>query len=353
MNNWQKIVVSPEVSILDAMKIIDGAGTQFVMVLDETKKLLGVVTDGDVRRGILNNVSLSAPVAEIMNTHPRYLSDSVSRSEAISFLSEKRIAHVPLLDALGRVTSLVSIDERVALVEKHRTAVLMVGGLGSRLGELTTNCPKPMLPLGGRPVLEIIIENLKDHGFKNFIFCVNFKADVIQSHFGNGAEFGINIVYVHENKRMGTAGALSLIPMDTDGPLLVMNGDIVTKVNFSKLMEFHEEKEAAVTAAVRKYDFQIPFGVVKSENGQIKGIEEKPNYNFMVSAGINVIEKDCLGLLPPGEFFDMPQLIEAVIASKRVAQAFPIHEYWLDIGRMDDLERAHADMSSFEKGKQL
>jgi dTDP-glucose pyrophosphorylase len=351
MNNWQKIVVSPDMSILEAMKIIDGAGTQFVMVLDATKKLLGVVTDGDVRRGILNNISLAAPVSEIMNTQPRCLFNNVPKIEAIKFLEEKHITHAPLVDKDRRVTGVISTDDRVALATFPNTVVLMVGGLGTRLGELTSNCPKPMLHIQGKPVLEIILQDLIDNGFKDFVFCVNYRAEVIQDHFSDGKKFGVSIRYVHEDKRMGTAGALGLLPKDISGPLLVMNGDIVTKVNFRRLLEFHSEHPVKATMAVRKYEFQIPFGVVSTADGLIQEIEEKPVHEFLVSAGIYVIEESALTLIPKDEFFDMPLFFNQLIAKKEKTQAFPIHEYWLDIGRQDDLERAESEYAELLKIK--
>ncbi len=343
MNNWKRIAVSPDMTVLEAMKIIDSAGTQFVMVMGPEDKLLGVVTDGDVRRGILQNIPLSSPVDKIMNPKPRSLSSDVSRAEAIEFLQKMHITHVPLIDKYGRVTNVISIDERVGLAGIANTAVLMVGGLGSRLGDLTSNCPKPMLLIAGRPVLEIIVENLKEHGFKDFIFCVNYRAEMILSHFGDGSSMGINIRYVNETKRMGTAGALGLLPPDVKGPFLVMNGDIVTKVNFTKLMEFHRENQVKATMAVRKYDFQIPYGVVKAVEGRITEIEEKPVHSFLVSAGIYVVEKECARHLPKDTFFDMPQLFDSMMKAGDHTHAFPIHEYWLDIGREDDLNRAHLE----------
>lgn len=343
MNNWKRIAIPPHTSVIDAMKTIDSAGTQFVMVMDESEILLGVVTDGDIRRGILKNIALTSPVTEIMNTKPRTLSSDVSKVDAVAFLQTNHITHVPLVNSKGKVKGVVSIDERTSMSGNPSTVVLMVGGLGSRLGQLTSNCPKPMLQIGGKPVLEIIVNNLKEHGFVDFIFCVNYKADMIIEHFGDGTSLGVKIRYVHESKRMGTAGALTLLPEEISSPLLVMNGDIVTKVNFSGLMDFHREHKAAATMAVRKYDFQIPFGVVKTVEGKITEIEEKPSHSFLVSAGIYVVNKECMKFLPNGEYFDMPHFFEAMIKSGDVTQAFPIHEYWLDIGREDDLLKAQQE----------
>lgn len=349
MNNWRKIAVSPQLSILEAMKTIDSAGTQFVMVLDPSDKLLGVLTDGDVRRGILTNVPLTAPVSEIMNHQPRCLFYGVSQKEAIKFLTEKHITHVPLVDEYKRVTGVISSDDRFETPRHPNTVVLMVGGLGSRLGELTAHCPKPMLPINGKPVLEIILKDLVASGFSDFVLCVNYRADMIKSHFKDGSHFGANIRYVHEDKRLGTAGALALLPKDVTGPILVMNGDIVTKVNFTRLLEFHRENPVAATMAVRKYEFQVPFGVVNTADGIISHIQEKPVYTSLVSAGIYVINPEVFDLIQQGEFFDMPQLFNLLIANGSSTQAFPIHEYWLDIGRQDDLLKAEAEFAKVMK----
>lgn len=343
MIEWKKLAVSPEVSILQAMRVIDEAGSQFVMVVDSSEKILGVVTDGDIRRGLLRNISLNSEVTTIMNRSPKVLSKNVARSEAVAFMRSNGILHVPLVDQERKVFSLVSLNEEPDPIKN--TVVLMVGGLGSRLGELTSNCPKPMLPVNGRPVLEMIVESLREHGFRDFIFCVNYRADMIQSHFGDGKKMGVNIRYVHESKRMGTAGALTLLPNEINGPILVMNGDIMTKVNFSCLLDYHREHNSQATMAVRKYDFEIPYGVVETDGGLIKKIVEKPIHSFLVSAGIYVVETECFRHLPDDTFFDMPQLFEKIMAEKDSAQAFPIHEYWIDIGREDDLLRAHNDLS--------
>ena len=328
--------------VIDVMKVIDKAGTQFVVIV-ENGILLGSLTDGDIRRGILRNIPLTAPVKEVMNKSPLTLPETTSSKDALVFLHENKITHVPLVDNKGTVKSIVGLEDELTRFERPNTAVLMVGGLGRRLGDLTTNCPKPMLKVRGKPVLEIILENLRDHGFVNFVFCVNYRAEMIQSYFKDGSDFGVNIEYVQEPKRMGTAGALALLPETICGPLLVMNGDIITKVNFTQLLDFHLKNNASASMGVRKFDFQIPYGVVKTEDGCISGIEEKPVHSFLVSAGIYVVEKPCLKLIPPSEFFDMPQLFEKLIEQREKTQAFPIHEYWLDIGREDDLARAQEE----------
>lgn len=352
MKDWKKISIPSTISVLEAMKVIDTAASQFVMVIDEKGKLEGVVTDGDIRRGILKNLSLNAPVNQIMNPTPCYLLESVSKFEAIKFLEEKHITHVPLVNHEKIVTGVVSIGDRFVHTKRTNTVVLMVGGLGTRLGELTTNCPKPMLPIDGKPILEIIVRDLMMSGFSDFIFCVNYRADVIKDYFGDGSRFGeIKIRYVQEEKRMGTAGALSLLPAEISGPILVMNGDIVTKVNYSGLIEFHTEHQAKATMAVRNHEVQVPFGVVSVKDGRIQSIKEKPILSSLVCAGIYVIDSSTLSKIPQGEFFDMPEFFSTLIENGLSAQAFPVHEYWLDIGQRDDLVRAETEYAINMKRK--
>jgi len=327
------------------MLVIDRAGTQFALVVSAQNHLLGAVTDGDIRRGILKNVPLEEKVETVMNKSPFTLPEGTTKDEALALLQQRHITHVPLVDKSHTIKSVISIDDLFVEAIRPNTAVLMVGGLGSRLGELTTNCPKPMLKIGGKPILEIIVENLREHGFRDFIFCVNYRAEMIHAHFGDGRTFGINIRYVQEPQRMGTAGALTLLPPDTTGPLLIMNGDIVTKVNFSQFIKFHQQSGAMASMGVRKYDFQIPFGVVDTSEGRITQIQEKPIHSLLVSAGIYMIEKAALTYLKKDSFFDMPEFFDAMIANDQYTQAFPIHEYWLDIGRETDLNQAQMEYS--------
>lgn len=349
MNNWKRIAIDPDTSIIEAMKVIEQQGSQFVVIVDSKDKLLGSLTDGDIRRGLLQNIPLTAAAKDIMNRQPLALPASTSRKQTKTFMSKNKITHVPLIQSDGTIVELVSLEEVQPFAIRENTVVLMLGGLGSRLGELTSNCPKPMLKVGGKPILEIILDNLCEHGFNDFIFCVNYRAEMIESYFGNGEKFKSRIRYILESKRMGTAGALALLPSDIRGPLLVMNGDIITKVNFSQLLDYHLKHPADATMGVRKYDFQIPFGVVKTEYGKIQSIEEKPIHNFLVSAGIYIVNQSCLNYVPFGEFFDMPQLFEKLITNGKSTQAFPIHEYWLDIGREDDFMRAQEEFNGGAK----
>jgi NDP-sugar pyrophosphorylase family protein len=216
----------------------------------------------------------------------------------------------------------------------------MAGGLGSRLQPLTNECPKPMLRVGNKPILETILDNFIDYGFQRFYFAINYKADIITEHFGNGSKWGVDIRYLHEDRRLGTAGALSLLPEKIIDPLVVMNGDLLTKTNFKQLLDFHSLQAGLATMCVSEYDFQVPYGVVRTKDSRILGIDEKPIHRFFVNAGIYVLEPAALKSIPSATYFDMPSLFDCIIAIDFDTSVFPVREYWLDIGHMNDFDRA-------------
>ena len=223
------------------------------------------------------------------------------------------------------------------------SVILMLGGQGTRLLPLTQETPKPMLSVGDKPLLETIVGNFAAQGFKNFYFSVNYKADIIERHFGEGSRFGINISYLYEKQPMGTAGALSLLPERPEGPLIVMNGDILTNSNFRHLIDFHRQNKAMATMCVREYEQQVPYGIVQTSGTKLQSITEKPMQTYFVNAGIYVIDPEALDYVPKGQYFDMPQLFDALKQADEDPAVFPIREYWLDIGRHEDLERARAE----------
>jgi NDP-sugar pyrophosphorylase family protein len=237
------------------------------------------------------------------------------------------------------------LDYLLEAPERENWVVLMAGGLGTRLAPLTDNCPKPLLKVGNKPILETIIENFISHGFKRFYLSVNYKAEMIEEYFGDGSRWGAEIRYLREDKKMGTAGALGLIPEPLTQPFLVMNGDLLTKVNFSQLLNFHQEQNAHATMCVREYDFQVPYGVVSVDKHRIKSIEEKPVHRFFVNAGIYVLDPEAVSLIPADMPYDMTSLFEQMTANEREVIAFPVREYWLDIGHRDDFERAAGDFA--------
>jgi len=343
MNRWKDVLIKPDTTILKTLELIDKCSLQIALVVIESNKLVGTVSDGDVRRAILKGISLDRPVKEIMFTEPTVASIHVSRDEIVTTMKVKQLRQIPLVDEDGCVVGLDLWDDLINLQERKNIVVLMAGGLGTRLGELTKDCPKPLLRVGNKPVLETILENCIEYGFKCFYISVNYKAKMVKEFFGDGSRWGVNIRYIEEEKRLGTAGALALLPEISTLPLLVMNADVLTKINLKHLMEFHHEHNSIATMCVRNYEFQVPFGVVQLDNHRLKNILEKPVHQFFVNAGIYVLNPEAVSTVPNNEYFDMPALFDKLLEKEFETAAFPIHEYWLDIGRKDDLERANGD----------
>ncbi|WP_420963328.1 nucleotidyltransferase family protein [Brucella sp. IR073] len=341
-----KISLSPDRPLADAIACIDASGGQIALVVDERGVLIGTITDGDVRRAILRGATLDSTAGEVMHKTPRTVPIGTSLEEIAATLRSHQIAQMPVVDSEGRVVSLhLAEDTRMPDPASHRV-VIMVGGLGTRLRPITETVPKPMIEIGGKPILERILERFRTQGFRRITLCVNHLAEIIEQHFADGAKFGLEIDYVRETKRMGTAGALSLLQERPEYPLIVMNGDVLTSVNFLQLIAFHYENDAIATMGLNRYQYQIPYGVVEVVNQHIAGFSEKPVFDFLVNAGIYVISPAALDLIPQNHFFDMPALFERIRPEKRAA--FPLHEYWLDVGRPDDLEKAMDELRQGE-----
>ena len=347
MKDWKKTLVTPETPIFEALKIIDQAALKIALVADEQGKLLGTVTDGDVRRALIRNISLQSPISGIMNASPTTARQNEKKKQILAAMKEKSLRQIPLLDAAGRVVGIEAFEELLASKTRDNWVVLMAGGLGKRLAPLTDDCPKPMLKVGGKPILETIITRFVECGFKKIFLAVNYKAEMIQEHFGDGSKFHCEIIYLHEQQQMGTAGALTLLPEKPPDSLIVMNGDLLTKVAFDQLIDFHDESQAIGTMCVREYEFQVPYGVVQIDEERITGISEKPVHKFFVSAGINVFDSEVYDWIPKNERYDMPQLFEEILKRNGKTAVYPIREYWIDIGRFDDLERAQGDYKGF------
>ncbi|ARJ66540.1 alcohol dehydrogenase [Magnetospirillum sp. ME-1] len=347
MEGWKKTFIAPTSTVADVIRVIDSSGVQFCMVVDANDRLLGTVTDGDIRRGLLRNANLDAPVSAVMQTKPRTASVTETPENMRAQLEASLLNHLPIVDPHGRVVGLVLARElRTKQPEYPNPVVLMAGGLGNRLRPLTEETPKPLLRVGNKPLLETILERFIRNGFRNFFISVNYKAEMIKEHFGNGSRWGCRIDYLEEDRRLGTAGALTLLPEGLDVPLIVMNGDVLTKTNFASLLDFHAEQRADATICVREYDIQVPFGVVNAEGHRMTGIVEKPTHSFLVNAGIYVIGPKVLPLLTKGQGADMPDFLNRLSESGKEVAVFPLREYWIDIGRMDDLVRANGDFTT-------
>ena len=346
MANWKNVIVLPETPLADAIAKIDGSGLQVALILAADSSLLGILTDGNIRRAILAGKSLRVPVSEVMNLQPTMVPASTPRDEKLALMRRMAIHHLPLVDDAGRVVGLATLDDLIGAAEHPNWVVLMAGGLGTRLQPLTDECPKPLLAVGGRPILETILESFAEQGFKRIFLSVNHKAEMIRNHFGTGERWGVQVEYLHENIRLGTAGALTLLPERPTTSIVVMNGDLLTRTNFDNLLQFHNAQDAVATMAVREYDFQVPYGVVRLNGAHIEAIEEKPVQRFFVNAGIYVLSPEALDHLPTKTLFDMPTLFEHLIAAGKTTAAYPLREYWLDIGRLDEFERAQREWSA-------
>jgi dTDP-glucose pyrophosphorylase len=342
MKSWRKAIVGIDATVSEAIAAIESGSIQVALVLD-AGRLVGIVTDGDIRRGLLRGIPLSGLATEVMNRTPVSAAATLSRDERLHLMRQKSIKQLPLLDGSGQLVEVETFDELLAAPNYLNPVLIMAGGLGERLGALTRDRPKPMLDVGGRPLLETIIRNVVQQGFKNIYISVNYKAEMIVDHFGDGSALGAAIQYVREAERLGTAGALGLLPEISDLPMVVTNGDILTTINYGALLDFHNATPAQATMAVREHKVHVPYGVVTASEGYLQTIREKPTESWFVSAGIYVIGRAALDHVERGVRIDMPTVLERVVANQGRVAIYPIREYWLDIGRMEDFEQAHAE----------
>ncbi|WP_027390050.1 nucleotidyltransferase family protein [Chrysiogenes arsenatis] len=344
-NNIDHLRITPNASMHYALQVIDKGAVQIALVVDEVGKLLGTLTDGDIRRGLLKGLSLESSVESIYYRTPTVAMVTDTNEAILQIALRKKLHQIPIINEEGKVVALREIDDLVQPSQKSNKVVLMAGGLGKRLGDLTRNTPKPMLNVGNKPILQTIIESFSKSGYTSIVLSVNYLSHKIENYFGDGSNFGVTIEYVHETERMGTAGALSLMRNMLSEPFFVMNADLLTNVDFEKLHQFHIMQNPVATMAVREYDFQVPYGVVNIEDDRVTSIIEKPVHKFFVSAGIYMLSPAVLEYVPDGHFFDMPSLFDKLIQEGQYASSFPIHEYWLDIGRMSDFERANDEFN--------
>ncbi|MDP3464900.1 MAG: nucleotidyltransferase family protein [Sulfuricurvum sp.] len=341
MTNLKDITVKSTITIREALLVIDKGSKQIALIVDESDKLIGTLNDGDIRRGLIKGCNLSDSIEKIYFKNPTIANINDSREAILRTMTSKKILQIPLVDNNGVLVGLKNLDELVNRKNKSNKVILMVGGLGTRLRPLTDDTPKPMLHVGNKPILQTIVEKFAEYGYCNIIMCVNYKSQIIQNYFGDGSMFGVNISYILEEQRMGTAGALSLLPEIPSEPFFVMNGDLLTNVNFEHLHDYHLANHAQATMCVREYDFQVPYGVVNIEENKILSIVEKPLHKFFVSAGIYMFDPKVIQNIPTGKFYDMPALFEHLISQREPVLSFALHEYWLDIGRINDYEQAN------------
>lgn len=342
--SWKNTAIAPDSSIRDALLLLDKEALRIALVVDASDTLLGVLTDGDIRRGLLRNCTLQSPVSEVMNQSPLTAEHGTSRRELVKLMTRKKLLSIPLIKA-GKVVGLETLQTAEDDVLYDNPVFLMAGGFGSRLKPLTDACPKPMLKVGDKPILEIALNSFIRAGFHNFYISLHYMPEQIQAYFGDGSRWNVNITYIYEQEPLGTGGALGLLPDSVpDLPLILMNGDLLTTIDFEQLLQFHNKQQADATMCVRDYEYQIPFGVINGDGNKVTGMVEKPIQRLFVNAGIYVVSPAVRKQVKANQRIDMPTLLEQNIGNDKNVLMFPIHEYWLDIGRMDDYQRAQIDV---------
>jgi dTDP-glucose pyrophosphorylase len=352
MSRLTQLVVSPNTCIREVLECIDRGAQGIALVLDQEHRLIATVTDGDVRRAILARLDLELPVKELLAQRdpapqpgPVTAAVGTSDSALLRLMSEKTLRQIPLVDEDGRVVDVAFLSDLVKEYELPLRAVVMAGGYGTRLRPLTDELPKPMLPVGDRPLLEIIVNRLREAGIRQVNLATHYKGELISDHFKDGQDFGVDIRYVKEDQPLGTAGALSLLKQ-SDEPLLVINGDILTRVDFRAMLNFHKEHKSDLTVAVRQYEFRVPYGVIVTDGVAVRGISEKPVVRQFINAGIYLLNPSVQQLIPNGQPYDIPDLIDRLVKEGRPVVCFPIREYWLDIGKADHYDQAKSDMAN-------
>ncbi len=343
MENWKKCLISKMTSIYEAVDNINQTGMQIALIVDGNEHLLGILTDGDIRRAVLKHIDVNLPVETIMIRNPVTVSEKQDIFQIRKLMRDQILHHIPVVDNNGKVCGLKSFSSLICPDRKANAVVIMAGGLGMRLRPMTEQCPKPMLRIGDKPILQTILENFIEYGFERFYLSVNYKADVIEKYFGDGTDFGVDIQYLREKERLGTAASLSLLPSKEKNPVLVMNGDILTKIDFGELVHYHLKEKAIATMAVREYVSKIPYGVIRYDGNRIVEIMEKPEKKYYVNAGIYVLNPEVIECIEKNKFCDMPMVFNRLIEKNEKTALYPVHEYWMDIGKMDDFEKAQSE----------
>lgn len=339
--NWKRSVLLESSTIKEAIESLNASSSQIVLVVSKEGIFQGTVTDGDIRRGLLRGLDLSSNIVDIIHRQALVAPVTIQRDAVIELMLANNIKQIPLIDDKQKLVGLHIWDKIAVPSIRNNTIVIMAGGMGKRLLPHTENCPKPMLYVSGKPILEHIICRAKLEGFKNFVISIHYLGDIIIDYFKDGREFGVNIQYLQEQIPLGTAGALQLLDHGSEQAIVVTNGDVLTDVRYAELIDFHDRHNASATVAIRSHEWQNPFGVVKIEGLDIVGFEEKPVYRTHINAGIYILDSEALELIQFNEYCDMPNLLERLRNKGGRVIAYPMHEPWLDVGSPDDLKLAN------------
>lgn len=340
-STWKKVTLPTSSTIQEALYVLNESGLRIVLVVNPEGKLLGTISDGDIRRGFMNGSSLSDLIDNVVHIEYLGVPPEMSRTQVLDLMLNNGIQQIPIVDKEQKLIGLHLWDEIRKPAPLSNKLFILAGGKGTRLAPLTDNCPKPMLQVGGKPILEHIVERARGEGIFNLIFSTNYLGNVIEEYFGDGKEFGVNITYVKEESPLGTAGALSLLNEPVNEPLLVSNGDLITDIRYSEMLEFHNSHQSFITVATRSHEWQNPYGVVLTSGSDVIGYEEKPLSKSNINAGVYVLDPGVLSLLQFNEHCDMPSLITKALGTGNRLYAYPMYENWLDVGRPIDLELAN------------
>jgi dTDP-glucose pyrophosphorylase len=347
MQNWKNTILKQTDTMEKAIQVLNKESLRIVMVVNDDDQLVGTITDGDIRRGLLGHLSVNSELSDFMFMKPTVALEEESRDDIFLKMKNLDLLQIPIVDKNNKVTGLETLHHLINN-KRDNPVFLMAGGFGKRLRPLTNDTPKPLLKVGGKPILESILEQFIREGFHNFYISIHYKADMIRRHFGDGSDRGVTIEYIHEKTPLGTAGSLGLLPDNIQNlPILMMNGDLLTRIDFLELLRFHELKGGDATVCVREYDLQVPYGVIKAEGSLIVSIKEKPKHKFFVNAGIYILDPKILREVDGLSYLDMPQLLERKIDGLGQVNMFPMHEYWLDIGQIDQFEQAQKDSLNY------
>jgi len=345
MKKWQNVLVAAGMPLEKAIEVLDRGGLRIALVVDPENRLVGTLTDGDIRRALLKHVPLDCEVRDVMCTMPHTAGSNWSKERILTVMEDLELLQIPLVDQDSKIVGLETLHGLMERRTVDNPVFLMAGGFGTRLRPLTNECPKPLLKVGDKPILELILESLVAAGFYRFFISTHYLPEMIREHFGDGAQWGVSIQYVHEEDPLGTGGALGLLPAgEIDLPVLMMNGDLLTTINYRELLEFHRSHDSIATMCVRQYEHQIPYGVVQTDGTYIQSMDEKPVQKCFINAGIYVVSPQLIRAVEKGTRIDMPTLLENNMADGRKVSMFPVHEYWLDIGKMDDFKRAQREV---------
>lgn len=347
----KNFIIHEKASIIQALEMINENLKGTVVVVDRDGRIKGTLTDGDIRRALLKGVTINESIESIYCKNCKYINEAYDGDYINLLMEVDKIKLIPVVDMDNKVVNIISSDDFTGIANptKANYVLIMAGGLGSRLKPLTDDIPKPMLKIGDKPILEILIDQFKQKKFKKILISVNYKADIIENYFQSGQGFNMDINYIRENKRMGTAGAIKLAEKYLKEPFVVINGDIVTNANFENILEYHIKNNFDITIGTRLYDMQVPYGVLNLDDICVTSLEEKPIVNFTVSGGIYVLNPSVMKHIPEDAYFDMTDLINCLLAEKGRIGSFPIEEYWMDIGQVKDYYKANEDMHKIFK----